>query len=458
MPSISPSPGPRWRRYAALVVLALAAVGAGWMWLRPSGPVPPSPTEAEMEPAVSRAVRVARDRVLDKPRSAVAWGELGEIFFANELEDEALICFQQADKLDPKSDLWPSLLTMILINRGDRDAALPILERAISNGRGEASVVRRLVLVEQLLLLGRAAEAEPHLREAAARMPDDPRVRYDNALLAIAQRDLAKARTLLEASRESPYTQKRARVQLAVVYLRLGEEQLAAKCQAESDRLAADVEWPDPVVAKYKARAVKRREVLRIADDLATAGQFADALRLLEPVGKEFPDDVVVQLMLGRLKTKMGDFEGGEAAVRRAGQLDPDKVQVHYYLSLVLLEKGTMLARQGEKERARASFQGAVDAANRAIELKSDYGFAHHYKAQALKHLGKLKEAAAALEKAVACTPDQGEIRVELADALVSLHRPAEAIVQLEQAIVLAPPNATWLETARNRLAELKIK
>ena len=66
----------RWIVIGGLVVL-LGAVG--W-WVRGpgtssrSGPEPPLPELADVEPRVSRFLSDVRQRVLDRPRAADAWG------------------------------------------------------------------------------------------------------------------------------------------------------------------------------------------------------------------------------------------------------------------------------------------------------------------------------------------------------------------------------------------------
>src|SRR5207249_3391334 len=79
------------RKRMLLVGILLAVVGAAGgitFWLLRSSPVPPVPPEAKgegLEPAVVAAVQMMRERVLKEPRSAEAWGRLGEVFLANEL-------------------------------------------------------------------------------------------------------------------------------------------------------------------------------------------------------------------------------------------------------------------------------------------------------------------------------------------------------------------------------------
>src|SRR5437762_8005509 len=103
------APRPRRRRWAVVsLVAALLAAGLAWYLVRRSTapPPPPNPELNASEPAVAKAVQAARARVLKEPRSGEAWGELGKVFLANEMEDASQVCFTQAQRLDPKNPRW----------------------------------------------------------------------------------------------------------------------------------------------------------------------------------------------------------------------------------------------------------------------------------------------------------------------------------------------------------------
>src|SRR5260370_25866782 len=168
----------RRRRLLVLVGIFLAAVGAsGGIALRlyrPSAPLPPTPPEAKgdmLEPAVVSAVEVIRENVLKDPNSARAWGDLGEVFLANELEEESSVCFAEAERLDPSNPRRPYFRAGPLLNRGEREAALTFLVRSVERyeAEGEAATAPRLRLAETLLFLGRLDEAEAHIRHALKR-------------------------------------------------------------------------------------------------------------------------------------------------------------------------------------------------------------------------------------------------------------------------------------------------
>ena len=217
-----------------------------------------------------------------------------------------------------------------------------------------------------------------------------------------------------------------------------------------------DWEWSDAVVKQYLGRAVKKRAALRVTETLEAQGQYEEALRALAPAAEDFPADDVIQMTQGRLLAQMGDYSGGEAAVRRALIASPNKIQAHYFLSLILIEKGKARERSGNKSQAAASFVEAADSARRALDAKPDYGFAHMALGLALKSQGKIDEAAKSFEEAVRCTPEHGEIQLRLGELLADLNRTAEAIPRFEQALRLAPPNAAWRASAEARLAKLR--
>src|SRR5947209_1891319 len=169
---------PRGRgRFWLVTGLSLAAVllaGGAVAWFAYPRPAPPAPPEAKgehLDPEVASAVQLVRARVLKEPRSAKAWGELGEVFLANELEEEGRVCFAEAERLDPRDPRWPYYQAGVLLNRGEREAAVAYLQRALERfpADGEAVPAAHLRLAETLLALGRADEAEAHVLAALGR-------------------------------------------------------------------------------------------------------------------------------------------------------------------------------------------------------------------------------------------------------------------------------------------------
>jgi tetratricopeptide (TPR) repeat protein len=459
------APGPTARRRVVLLgATALAAAAlAGGAWLRWASPRPapaaPPEVKAEgLEPAVVNALGVARERVLKEPAAAEAWGDLGKAFLANELQDEANVCFAEAERLDARNPRWPYYQGGVWYARGDYAAALPFLRRAadLCAGPEAGVVVPRLLLAEALLTLGRADEAEAELGRAAARLPDDVRVHYDRGLLAAARQDWPAARAHLVRCLGSPYARQKACARLAAVCRRLPGGGGAEDFDRQAVGLPPDLEWPDPFVAEYLHWAVRKRKRYQLAEQLESAGRLAEAAAVLRPLAEEYPDDYLPHLTLGKVLGRTGDLGTAERALRTARRLAPEKVQPHYYLSLVLFRRAEELGREGGGERARAAFRESADCARQALALKPDYGFAHMVLGLCLRRLGDKPAALAALSQAARCNPEFAELHFHLGEALADAGRAEEARPRLERALRLAPPGAEWREAARARLEGLK--
>src|SRR5262249_23031503 len=127
------------------------------------------------------------------PRSAEAWGRLGMVFSSHIFADEALVCFAEAERLQPKDPRWPYHQALIRL-ADDPPAAVPKLRQAVGLCREEVDGPR-LRLAELYQALGRPDEAREQF-EILVR--EDPR--HARAHLGLARLDLQAGR--LAPSRE----------------------------------------------------------------------------------------------------------------------------------------------------------------------------------------------------------------------------------------------------------------
>src|SRR5262249_8296938 len=84
----------RRRRWFWLVLslgLAAALAGAAGWWYRAPIPAPPALVLDGADPAVAAVIEKERQRVLESPRSAAAWGKLGELLTAFHYWKDALV-------------------------------------------------------------------------------------------------------------------------------------------------------------------------------------------------------------------------------------------------------------------------------------------------------------------------------------------------------------------------------
>jgi tetratricopeptide (TPR) repeat protein len=402
---------------------------------------------------VREIVEEARRGVLDNPRSAHAWGLLGEVFLANELEEQGAACFAEAERLDPTDARWPYYQAGPLVNQGDREGALPYLRRAIDLAdAGETAP--RLLLGESLLLLGRPDEAEPWFRGALSGQPEDARALFDLGLLAVSRQQWTTAREHLSRCLGSPYARQKARVQLALVCRRLGQQAAADDYLAQARRVPADADWPDSFVTQFMRWAVTKRNRYRLVEQLEAAGRYAEAAAVLTPLTRQYPDDYLPHFTLGKMLGRTGDHDRAEASLRKARRLAPDKVQTHYYLSLVLFLKGEALRKRRGTE-ARILFEESAGLARQALGLQGDYGFAFTSLGLSLRRLGRRAEALDAFRQAARCSPELAEVHFYLGEALAEAGRLDEARSRLNHALRLAEHSAPWRRAAAERLASL---
>jgi tetratricopeptide (TPR) repeat protein len=113
------------------------------------------------------------------------------------------------------------------------------------------------------------------------------------------------------------------------------------------------------------------------------------------------------------------------------------KQQLHYLLKMPEAHSnlGNTLKELGRLDEAEASY-------NQAIALKPDYAEAHSNLGITLKELGRLDEAEASYNQAIALKPDYAEAHSNLGNTLKELGRLDEAEASYNQAIALKPDYA----------------
>ncbi len=310
------------------------------------------------------------------------------------------------------------------------------------------------------MILGRDDEAEAQIRRVQVFEPGNLRADFDLAILAGSRRDWQTARSLLLRCLDSPFCRQKARIQLAAISRQLGEAAQAEDFRKEADRFPPDVKWPDAFVSNsdYIHWAKKKRRRYKIAEELAAAGRFKDAVLLLQPMTEDYPNDYAPYLAVGRVLGQMGDFPGAERALRLSLDIAPDKMQTHYYLANVLFMGAEQLEKKGSVERVKieAFYREAVSQSREALKIKPDYGVAHMTLGLALKRLGLRTEALVHLERAVLCNPEHGELHFYVGEILAEDGRVGEACSRLEQALLLASANVPWRSKVQTMLIELK--
>ncbi len=452
-----PSPkAPRSKRsvFAIVAVAGLLLVGLAFCWRQFRAAEPPEIPLEGLEKAVADIITDTRAEVLAEPRSAEAWGKLGRVLLANEVyADLALVCFQQAERLDPENPRWPYFRAR-LMKAGPAEVVAEA-ERALGLCEPGApeQVAPRLFLAETFLAQDQSEPAEQHLNRVLEVEPNNVRAQYDLGLVMVARGDWQASRRYFEACLGSPQVRGKAAAQLAMVCLRLNDKNAADRYAELAARWPRDSGWTDPLLAGDGQYDRRKRDRYRQAEELEAeetpAGLIA-AAKILTGLAVDLPDDDVPHIMLARVLGKMGRFEQAEQEIRIALSRAPNKSQPYYLLSLILFAQAEKWD-QGEKrdpKRAQELLEQSVAAAREALQRTSDYGHAHMALGRALWQLGKRPEAIAAMREAVQCRPEFADNHLYLGLALAEEGNLAEARPYLEQARLLAGPRDTRARVA----------
>jgi len=132
------------------------------------------------------------------------------------------------------------------------------------------------------------------------------------------------------------------------------------------------------------------------------------------------PDDAYAQYLLGLALLKSGSAAEAESYLARASALDP-----------MFVRAWTNLARA---RMAQANPEGALAAADAALEADPSFAAAMHQRGRALAALGRIEEAIGTLAQARALDPDDAWIANTAGYLLLRAGRESDAIPHLEAA------------------------
>src|SRR5262245_11583920 len=131
-------------------------------------------------------------------------------------------------------------------------------------------------------------------------------------------------------------------------------------------------------------------------------------------------DDPYAHYLFGLALWKSGQVDESEGVLVRSASMNEGSVKTWVNLARVRLD--------------RRDFDGALEAADRAIGLDGGSSDALHQRGRALDGLNRGDEAVAALEQARGLAPDNGFIANTLGYLLLRRGKPEEAVAHLEAA------------------------
>lgn len=182
-------------------------------------------------------------------------------------------------------------------------------------------------LISIELNAGRLESAASLLTQFKKELPGHPQVAYTEAQVALAGKDIAKARSLAVALL-GKYEQTAPLLMLAgTAYLRGNELTLAEGVLTKAANQA-----PDAVPARFL-----------LAQTLARMGQLDKALKTLEPLLAQTSPPIEILSLAGELEVSRGNFTAGDALLARAMRARPGDVAIETAQAAARLARGEVV-------------------------------------------------------------------------------------------------------------------
>jgi tetratricopeptide (TPR) repeat protein len=164
---------------------------------------------------------------------------------------------------------------------------------------------------------------------------------------------------------------------------------------------------------------------LKVATEEAGRGDIAAALADIKTAMALDPNRFDAWYELGSVLGQTGDFQGAEAALRRAIQLKPDLAKAHFSLALSLIGNP-----QGKMDWA-----GAMAECREALKYQPDNAEALNLLGAGLSTTGQAEAAIPVLERAIQLSPALPEAHFNLGLALESLGASSENKDRFDRAL-----------------------
>lgn len=445
--SAAPSP-PRNSSRLALAGIILAALLLGgvfaWRhWRKPAEePVRLEFDFSEVDSSVAEVIKQEHDRVRKSPKSAEAWGRLGQVLTANLVfKIQAQVCFEQAAKLAPNEPRWQYHLGMSYAPlETDRGIECLLRSADLCDEQQLDNQTPRLRAAEFLAERNRITEAEEQLDIVERAKPNNPRARLLRGLIACRREQWKTALKLLLPLVDVPEARRRACYQLAQVYRQLNNTDRAYLYSqlAQSDR--DDAPWEDPYFQELRDLEVNKESQLTRVGHLKEARQPQEALEILQRLLRETEGkDGRVWLSLADTLSSIGQLDEAEKAGRKALELAPNTYSALYQLASLLHQRGMEARKEKKDDLAKKRFEEAVELGRKAVLQGTTNAWGTFQVGHSLSALGRFKEALPYLEKAVAAKPDSWAMHQVLGETLAELGRKEQAEKHLLLAVKLVP-------------------
>src|SRR4051794_24098120 len=323
------------RKIAAISVLVLSSFAANNV----------APSKAELEAMYDKAFRefdatnfpeaLKQLDAIDarQPDLAESQNLRGVIFMREGIYDKAEAALHEALRIDPK--FWNARFNLAEIPFLKKDwpeartRFQELLSTNVSDLQGEAAQLIQYKILLTYLMEGKENMVDSILAKFEL-SPETPAVHYANAAIALQHKNNKEAKDWMAAA------EKNFTPQLNKLFAESLFEVGWLQKQAGQSRAALEITTPQERAAKLKAFARSRFDQAQQAfqqRDIDTARKFVE-----EADGAD-PNQAPILTLKGEVLLEQKDFDGAEAAFKKAAKIDPKFREAQYNLAQIPFKK-----------------------------------------------------------------------------------------------------------------------
>ncbi len=383
-------------------------------------PVSTVPVEG-LDPEVRDAIVAARNQAAAEPINGQASGRLGMVLQAHSMNQLAVLAYQRAARLEPKTFEWRYYLALALQQLSQPEQALDALTAALRIRRDYVPAIQRRGDV--LFQLGKFDESAAAFESLLKYDPSSAMGLYSLARVKYAREDLPSTEDLYRRASQAYPTFGAAYYGLGEVNRNLGRDAESAKNFALAKRYNDDrPPAADPLFSEVGALSTGVSRRLEESNQLAKQGKMDDAARVNEKVLERDPENLAALqnlLYLARFLPRLDDQVDG--LYERAKQINPQAALIYDYYGVVMVRQ--------------RKYDAAAAALRKAIELRPEDSEPHKVLGEILEKQNRPAEAIEHYQRAVAAEPSDHAFQMKLWWTLIVNGRGREAIPQLLPAL-----------------------
>ncbi len=403
----------------------------------------PLPDLTRLEESVAKQIqafldsfeRTASETAGSDDALAEAYGTLGQLYHAYELNEAAECCYVNAIRLAPNDPRAYHLIATLYQQVGQLTHAETYFKLDIKLSPDNVPAMVRLGTVH--LQMNQLAEARDSFERALSIEPDCAAALNGLGDVALREKKYTEAIPFFEGALKRVPGANTIHYSLAMAHRGLGDME-KAKSHLEK-RGTVGIRPVDPLIDALPQLLQGERVYLIRGRMAFAAGRYAEAAAAFAKAVEAKPDSVPALINYGTALIQLGRTDTAIEQYRKAIECDPENVTGHYNL-------GALMAQQSDHERA-------VEHLQTVVKLVPEDQAARRLLAGSLRETGKSDEALEHLEHVLTEAPDDEPALIDLANLLVEMRQCKRAVDLLDGAQSRFPDRGRTAHTLARLLA-----